>query len=176
MINKRGVMFLDYDGVVNNIIWDLDKLKANYNFPRDGKVNDAQAVQWVSQICEDFGYDVVVTSTWRRQSNYANFLYHAGFRGGSVIGRTDFNGPTRGIEILRYLFEHPEITEYVIIDDEIHDFYRHDELKNNFYKVTGDGFYYTAFCEVSQLIKNMPANDQLECQSNKISTEHDRGE
>lgn len=166
MINKRGVMFLDYDGVVNNVIWDFDKNMARYNFPDDGCVNDLQAVRWISQICEDFGMDVVVTSSWRLRSNYKECLLNAGFKGGNIIGRTPvLLNSSRSEEISEYLKEHPDIEEYVIVDDESFDFDDCSTLCNHFHQVKGDGFYYTDFCELTKLIINLRSDEYLKNQS-----------
>ena len=65
-----NVVFLDFDGVVNTPWWSRDEsgdLKCKYNFPFDGKVNNWQAVQWVSEFCEKYNYDIVISSTWRKE-------------------------------------------------------------------------------------------------------------
>jgi len=56
-----NILFLDYDGVVNNIIWGHNGERANYGTPKDNKVNDYQACQWISEFCEkyDYKYDVI---------------------------------------------------------------------------------------------------------------------
>jgi hypothetical protein len=117
-----NVIFLDYDGVVNTPQWEKlsnGKHKCRYNFPEDGKVNDFQAVQWVSEFCQKYGYSIVVSSTWRTEPNYKECLINGGLRDGiKILGRTvDLNG-CRGDEIATYLKEHPEITGYLIFDDE----------------------------------------------------------
>ena len=64
---KSRVVFLDYDqdGVVNTSMWNGKGTRCTYNFPSDNKVNNFQAVQWLSEACQKFHYDIVVTSTWR---------------------------------------------------------------------------------------------------------------
>ena len=177
---NKSVIFLDYDGVVNNILWDSKHEYAKYNYPDDNCVNDFQAVQWISQLCEDFGLDIVVTSSWRLRDNYADCLLNAGLRSGSVIGRTNIDrtlSSTRGEQIISYLEAHPEIEEYIIIDDECHDFDKHPSIYKHFYQVTGDGFYYTAICDVCKLIISLRAEEYLNDQIrhiNKINNEHDR--
>ena len=115
-----NVLFLDYDGVVNTIIWNENGTKADYNHSYHGKVNNFQAVQWLSEACQKFHYDIVVTSTWRWDPNYKECLINGGLRDGiEILGRTpDLDGQPRGAEIKKYIEEHPEIKYYVIIDDD----------------------------------------------------------
>ena len=118
---SKKVLFLDYDDVVNKAMWkkrDDGVWVCAYNFPRDGKVNDEQAVQWVSEFCEKYGYSIVVSSTWRRYDNYKECLLNAGLREGIAIdGATPVLNDIRGVEITQYLKEHREIEEYMIFDD-----------------------------------------------------------
>lgn len=114
-----NVLFLDYDGVVNTVMWDKSGTKCNYGFPMDNKVNNFQAVQWVSEFCEKFQYDIVVTSTWRFGDNYAECLMNGGLRHGiQILGRTPRLNACRGEEIRAWLHEHPEVDNYIIFDDE----------------------------------------------------------
>ncbi len=117
---KSRVIFLDYDGVVNTPMWNEKGTSCRYGWPRDGKVNNFQAVQWLSEACQKFGYDIVVTSTWRRWDNYKECLINGGLRKGiEVLGKTPIiHGQCRGFEIKSYLTEHPEIEYYIIVDDE----------------------------------------------------------
>ena len=117
---KSRVVFLDYDGVVNTPMWNEKGTICSYGFPKQGKVNNFQAVQWLSEACQKFHYDIVVTSTWRLADNYKECLINGGLRSGiEILGRTpSFSGQPRGAEIKAYLEEHPEITYYVIVDDE----------------------------------------------------------
>ena len=119
-----NVVFLDYDGVVNTPQWSINALDqrwvCNFNSEFDGRVNDTQAVQWLSEFCEKYGYAIVVTSTWRRAKNYKECLFNAGLRDGiEIIGCTPLihNG-TRGKEIGEWLKVHPEVDKYLIFDDD----------------------------------------------------------
>lgn len=101
-------------------MWNDAGTKCSYNFPQDNKVNNFQAVQWLSEACQKFHYDIVVTSTWRWDDNYKECLINGGLRSGiEILGRTpSISGQCRGFEIKSYLKEHPEINYYVIIDDD----------------------------------------------------------
>lgn len=117
-----NVLFLDYDGVVNNPLWykRADKWFNNYSYPQDNKVNDIQAVQWVSEFCEKYNYSIVIISTWRFEDNYKECLINGGLRDSiNIIGKTPYiwNG-CRGDEISQWLKEHPEVDNFIIFDDE----------------------------------------------------------
>ena len=107
-------------GVVNTPMWNEKGTSCTYNFPQHNKVNNFQAVQWISEACQKFKYDIVVTSTWRFDNNYKECLINGGLREGiQILGRTpSFSDAPRGAEIKAYLKEHPEIKYYVIIDDD----------------------------------------------------------
>jgi hypothetical protein len=117
-----NVVFLDYDGVVNTPMWNEEGTKCRYNFPEDDKVNNFQCVQWVSEFCEKFGYDIVVSSSWRMDDNYIECLENGGLRSDvKVIGKTPVHRHdyvSRGGEIQEYLSAHPEIQFFLIFDDE----------------------------------------------------------
>ena len=116
---KSRVLFLDYDGVVNIRMWNEKGTKASFGFPKDHKVNHFQAVQWVSEFCLKCKFDIVVTSTWREESNYKECLLRGGLREGiEILGCTKIlEGKSRGEEIQEYLSSHPEIKQYIIVDD-----------------------------------------------------------
>ena len=148
-MKNNKVAFVDYDGVVNCPIWNDKGTSSRYNFPSDWKVNNFQAVQWLSEFCKKCKYDIVVTSTWRSHANYKECLINGGLREGiQILGKTDdlcydhpWPEPTRGYEIKKYLEEHPEIQYYIIIDDE-NQFL--DEQQQHFVKIINDwtGFGY----------------------------------
>lgn len=118
-----NILFLDYDGVVNTPMWDHedDVWKCRYGKPESVQVNNRQAVQWISEFCEKYGYSIVVTSTWRLWPDYDMALYWGGLRGRiKVVGKTPYlEGKKREDEIAAYLAEHPEVTGYLVVDDEL---------------------------------------------------------
>lgn len=132
---RMNVVFLDYDGVVNTPMWDNGGVHCTYNFPEDNSVNNFQCVQWVSEFCQRFGYDIVVSSTWRFDDNYVDCLKNGGLRDGiKVIGKTPrhtHDYASRGEEILAYLKEHPDVEHFLIFDD-VDDFYYAPELYDHF--------------------------------------------
>lgn len=101
-------------------MWNEEGTVCSYGWSKQGKVNNFQAVQWLSEACQKFGYDIVVTSTWRFWDNYKECLINGGLRKGiEVLDKTpSIRDVPRGAEIKAYLDEHPEIQYYVIVDDE----------------------------------------------------------
>lgn len=125
---KKQVVFLDYDGVVNTYRWEHEVLigcrgrwKCRCGLPSDGRVNNTQAVLWVSEFCRQCHYSIVVSSTWRLDDHYADYLRNAWLDPEvKIIGRTPrLEGKTRGDEISQYLKEHPEVSRYLIFDDDV---------------------------------------------------------
>lgn len=115
----QRVLFLDYDGVVNTLMWNEKGTKCSYNYPHDRKVNNFQAVQWISKFCQQCHYSIVVTSTWRMANNWRECLINGGLRSSiEILGCTDITDGKRGDEIKHYLNEHQEIKYYIIVDDE----------------------------------------------------------
>lgn len=119
-----NVVFLDFDGVVNIPYWHKDengKFRSDFNFPHDGTVNNFQAIQWVSEFCEKYNYNIVVSSTWRiGDFDCMKCLYDSGLRENiKVIGATPrIDGAKRGDEITEWLKQHAEVKNYLIFDDD----------------------------------------------------------
>lgn len=114
-----NIVFLDYDGVVNSLMFGEKKSEPYFNFPDDGKVNNYQAVKWLEKLCNEFNAKIVVTSTWRKEENYKECLYNGGLsKNIEIIGKTDDKGNRRIAEINRWLSSHPEVENYVILDDD----------------------------------------------------------
>lgn len=127
----KNIIFLDYDGVVNTKMWNLYQgdWEYKYNFPCDGKVNNEQAVQWVSEFCEKYKYDIVVISSWRTEDYYADCLINAGLRESvKILGRVSpTESKSKAISI--YLKEHKNIDRYLILDDEPIPRHRHHLIR-----------------------------------------------
>jgi DNA segregation ATPase FtsK/SpoIIIE-like protein len=124
----KNIVFLDYDGVVNRKMWELvgGKWVCLFGYPEDGKVNDTQAVQWVSEFCEKYEYDIVVTSTWRKYPEWEQCLRAAGLREGvRIVGATALPVQDRAKEISDYLAQHEDIESYLVFDND------ESLLKNN---------------------------------------------
>lgn len=146
------VVFLDYDGVVNTPMWNEDGSRCRFGMPYDNKVNNFQAVQWVSEFCQKYGYSIVVTSTWRMDKNWKECLINGGLRDGiEILDRTNIMHD-RGEEIMTWLLDHPEVKTWLIIDDEVYDF--HSEQRSRCVKTRPDvGFMEDDFYKAVMLHK-----------------------
>lgn len=119
-----NVVFLDFDGVVNTPMWQMykGKLVCRYAWPDDGKVNNWQAVQWLSEFCIRHNYSIVISSTWRSDGieKCEEYLKAGGLREGiKVIGVTPISkNRRRGDEIHTWLELHPDVTGFIILDDD----------------------------------------------------------
>ena len=113
------IIFLDYDGVVNNLCFYDINGEPNFNFPNLKQVNDFQSVAWLNKICREFNTKIVVTSTWRGRPDYAECLYRAGFNG-EILGRTPAIDGYRGKEIAAWLDKNQnlDIEDFIILDDD----------------------------------------------------------
>lgn len=158
------VMFLDYDGVVNTIQWvynkETNKYENNYGYPRQGKVNNWQAVQWISELCQKFNIDIVVTSTWRMWENYKECLVRGGLRKDiKILGKVSLDSrKTRAEQINSYLLENPSINnQFIIVDDDVVDMspFGYDN-KNHFIQCrTNAGFNLEEYAKAKEIVENL---------------------
>lgn len=117
------ILFLDFDGVITTYQskWKIDMNK----------------VKIINNICDRTDAKIVVTSSWRigyagvvtafHESLKQYFIKHE-YEGifkyifdkfiNNIVGMTDSVGTCRGNEIKFYINEHPEVKNYVIIDDD----------------------------------------------------------
>jgi hypothetical protein len=121
-MGKSDIMFLDFDDVVNISMWRKGKKRPGYNYPEHGKVNNFQAVQWVSELCEERALKIVISSTWRKfgYELSKSCLIKGGLRKGiEVIGTTPIiDDHTRPYEIKVWLNENREIvSDFIVVDD-----------------------------------------------------------
>jgi hypothetical protein len=112
------VIFLDIDGVLNGHEIDQDTGHC--------WIHAALALR-LNRIIKATGAKLVISSAWRYMV-HCEAMTMRGFEymlrthkiSGDVIGVTvrDEETPSRGDQIKRWLAEHPEVTSYVILDDE----------------------------------------------------------
>lgn len=119
-----NIVFLDYDGVVNNLMFYPNEEEPRYCYADDNMVNNYQACRWVSKLCLETNSKIVVTSTWRVSDNYKECLYNGGLdRNVEIIGRTgelDFERG-RGSEIYDFIKKFKEPIEHMVIIDDAKD-------------------------------------------------------
>jgi hypothetical protein len=126
------IIFLDFDGVMNNELWFIDRVERKKIYNRDEHEKDAidpRCVDFLNKIIEDTGAKVVVSSTWRMgrsKEELQRILEVKGFKG-EVVGKTDMlrgEGCLRGNEIRQWQRDNAELigkedeNRYVILDDD----------------------------------------------------------
>jgi len=117
-IQNQKILFLDIDGVLNSEVYYKSISHSDNNSSRF----DPLSVELIKKLVEEFSLRIVVSSTWRygavdrlmhelKNSNLIQYLYHEWFT--PVI-----HPAHRGTEIKLWLDLHPEVTDYIIIDDD----------------------------------------------------------
>ena len=117
---SRKIIFLDVDGVLNSEtfhswLWD-NHVKKYYGY----ELLDQRAILCLQDIVFTTGAEIVLSSSWRISSRMSKMLeeqlkpYSL-----SIIDRTisDARGE-RGDEIKEWLSRNPDVTHYVILDDD----------------------------------------------------------
>lgn len=115
---NQKILFLDIDGVLNseyyyNTSSDLSNSQSKF---------DPVAIELIKKLIKEFSLKIVVSSTWRygavdrlmhelKKHKLIDYLYHDWFT--PVI-----HPAHRGTEIKLWLDLHPEVGDYIIIDDD----------------------------------------------------------
>ena len=77
---------------------------------------DFRSCMLLQKLIDETGAIVVLSSTWRLSEKHINGITR--YAGIDIFDKTPRSGTIRGIEIQQYLNNHPEIENYVIIDDD----------------------------------------------------------
>ena len=96
-INKY--LFLDVDGALNSVSWYREEWNKNHAYPQGDF--DPKCVELVNRIVEETGCKVVVSSSWRTESNLQSIFDKAGLKF-KIHSITPF-GSHRGCEIQEWL-------------------------------------------------------------------------
>ena len=100
------VVFLDIDGVLSF----------------DAVTIDIPSLKRLKRILDETGAKVVLSSAWRIFPDGRDQVKEAlKSIGHDMLDCTPEDGPTRGAEINQWLREHPEVENFVIIDDDYFD-------------------------------------------------------
>lgn len=111
-INKY--LFLDVDGVLNSVSWYREEWNKDHVYPQGDF--DPKCVEIVNRIVEETGCKVVVSSSWRTESNLQSIFDKAGLKF-KIHSITPF-GSHRGCEIQEWLDSQTEPYVYAILDDD----------------------------------------------------------
>lgn len=151
------VLFLDIDGVIcTDRAYFASAQDRNKSILRTW---DPVSIKLVERLCLDFDLKVVISSTWRHGNrDVPLMLLTHGFCG--EFHKDDktpakLSGTSRGHEIRMWLDKHPEVTQFVIIDDST-DGIRGTELQK-FHVETHveDGFLTHNYKHAVQLLRTM---------------------
>ena len=122
-----NIIFLDIDGVLNCFDWYASAEFQSLKTKDDSELDiDPKCAHMIVDLCNQFDAKVVITSTWKL-SWYSTVmrLERGGLPSHYVIDHTpdylwipieNFD-KSRGAEIKGWLENHPEVTNYVIVDD-----------------------------------------------------------
>lgn len=120
------MVFLDVDGVLNT--------KTTVQRTPDGYtgIDDARVKVLANVINKFGGADIVLSSDWKdmkqTDEDYIYLVSKLEMYGLSISGHTQDSMNNRGAGIIKYLEDHPEIEEYVILDDCKFDFNDYEQL------------------------------------------------
>lgn len=110
------IIFLDIDGVLNSDEY-FDKIK-NLKINTIENQVDVEKIKLLKQAVDATGAKIVLSSSWRYTRN-ANNLRALLLNYGIFADTTPFLNNERGKEIKKFLTEHKDVEDYVILDDEI---------------------------------------------------------
>lgn len=121
------VIFLDIDGVLNSD--EYFEKTTNLNIQGIESEIDVEKIKLLKKAIDETGAKIVLSSTWRylRKVQYLkDLLSHYSI---SIMDSTPFFENKRGVEIEQWLVNHPEVEDFVILDDEFFDFYERGLLE-----------------------------------------------
>ncbi len=139
MIMSYVVIFLDVDGVLNTETTCERAPSELYTGIDEMRV---QILAGAMRKCEANG--VVLTSTWKElkpdHDDYTYLKEGLSKYGIEILGKTEEpHVYQRGTGVLNYLDDHPEIDEFVILDDRHFDFENSNKLWENYIDTGGRG-------------------------------------
>ena len=143
-LTSRKIIFLDFDGVMDNAKYDIYLNK--HNLPEKdefGVLFDPDCIAALAHIVEQTGADIVISSSWKdyMTMDEIHAMWHKRQLPGKVIDVTPTTSRHRGDEIATWLNLCPDTCSYVIIDDQPReqfntDQYDHLIITNGFYGLT----------------------------------------
>lgn len=131
------IIFLDIDGVLNSDEY-FEKIKELNIHGIESEI-DTNKIKLLKKAIDETKAKVVLISSWR-YTRRAKELKEMLACYEIYVDLTPFINHKRGLEIKKWLLDHPNVEEYVILDDEIFDSYD-EELMNKLIKISnGNGY------------------------------------
>jgi polyphosphate kinase 2 len=116
--NQDKIIFLDINGV---LIPEVDDIELNIKYFNDNNVWSKKAIAFMNEIIHDTHAKIVLVSSYRKIKTLKELQRRFSQVGiiGHVIG-TISNSVNRGLGVEMWLKEHPNVENFVIIDDNQH--------------------------------------------------------
>ena len=132
--NMQFAIFLDVDGVLN--------ARGTVQHTPNGYIGiDDARVEILAKAVNKFGDGkIILTSDWKtleKDDDYVYLVSKLGKFGLQIAGKTTDHYNHRGEGIINYLEEHPEIDEFVVLDDNKFDFQDYPRLWERVLKTNG---------------------------------------
>lgn len=115
----KPVIFLDFDGVLNNSSGSEHTNTGHINEGKSLKF-DPVNVEVLKSLLGKVSADVVICSSWRNDMDLAGLrklFKDFGLPGDRIVSKTGPVEETRGEEIEKWLNAHPQVNNFVIVDD-----------------------------------------------------------
>jgi hypothetical protein len=120
-IKSKGVSLADYKTPDSHYTF-------GYQFKRLKSETCAEKWKWLSEWCNETDTKICVSSVWRTHfgtndytstpEKWEDAFAKLGFKPGTYVGITGERRELRGEEIQEWLNQHPEVEDYVILDDD----------------------------------------------------------
>lgn len=120
------IIFLDVDGVLNSDEY-FDKIK-NLDIQGIERDIDVEKIKLLKKAIDATGAEVVLSSSWRYTRN-VQYLKELLSKYGIYVDSTPYIQNERGLEIRKWLSEHQDVEDFVILDDEIFESYDEELMK-----------------------------------------------
>ena len=116
-----NILLLDFDGVVNSRKW-YNSVQYKENNYKDPDV-DPEIINLLNNLTNKLNLKIVISSSWKYDKGFSERLGRIGLD--NVIDKTpdlvfsvSYDKFCKGLEVEEYLNKHPEVSNYVILDDE----------------------------------------------------------
>lgn len=118
--NTYNVLFLDIDGVLNNMEWAMEMSETQGVDIFAKNMFNPDALMLLKEIIDRTNARIVISSSWRKIPSLMNAIHNQlNSIGLSVYDVTPYTGGTRGDDIAQWLMNHiSEVTNYAILDDD----------------------------------------------------------
>ena len=116
-----NILFLDFDGVINSKKWYSSTQYKENNY-KDPDV-DPKIIELLNNLTNQLNLKIVVSSSWKYDKGFSERLSRIGLdnvidKTPDLISTVSYDKFCKGLEIETYLHKHPEVNNYIILDDE----------------------------------------------------------